>query len=67
MKGTKGGARPSAGRPVTTGKGTQVNARIHADDLAAIDEWAARHGCTRATALVRLAKLGLLADEKKDD
>lgn len=66
MKGKKrGGARPGAGRPAT-GKGTQVNTSIQPDDLAAIDEWAAKHGCTRSEALRRLAKLGLLADKKDD-
>jgi hypothetical protein len=39
---------------------------IQPDDLAAIDEWAAKHGCTRSEAVRRLAKLGLLADRKDD-
>jgi hypothetical protein len=50
------------GRPAT-GKGTPVMTRIQPDDLAAIDAWAAEHGCTRPEALRRLAKLGLLADK----
>ena len=61
MRGTRGGARPGAGRKAT-GKGAQVNSRIQPDDLAAIDEWAAKNGCTRGEALKRLAKKGLLAD-----
>jgi hypothetical protein len=66
MKGkNRGGARPGAGRPAT-GKGTQVNTRIQPDELAAIDQWAAKHGCTRSEAVRRLAKLGLLADKKDD-
>jgi hypothetical protein len=63
-KSSKGGARPGAGRPAT-GKGTHVGVRIQPDDLAVIDEWAAANGCTRAEAIRRLAKLGLLAG--KDD
>jgi hypothetical protein len=50
------------GRPAT-GKGTPVMTRIQPDDLAAIDEWAAEHGCSRPEALRRLAKLGLLKDD----
>jgi hypothetical protein len=65
MKERRGGARPGAGRK-PTGKGIQVNTRIQPDDLAAIDEWAAKNGCTRSEALRRLAKLGLLADKKDD-
>jgi hypothetical protein len=41
-----------------------VGVRIQPDD--AIDTWAAANGCTRAEALRRLAKLGLLADKKDD-
>jgi hypothetical protein len=65
MKGTKGGARPGAGRPPSDKDSQFVGARVPADDLAAIDEWAVKNGCTRSEALRRLAKLGLLA-EKKD-
>ena len=64
MKGRRGGARPGAGRKPTGKKGTQINANIQPDDLVAIDAWAARNGCTRSEALRRLAKLGLLADNK---
>jgi hypothetical protein len=49
-----------------TGEGTQVNTSIQPDDLAAIDEWAARHRCTRSEAVRRLAMLGLLADKEDD-
>jgi hypothetical protein len=63
MKGTKGGARPGAGRK-PTGKGQLVGVRIQPDDLAAIDAWAADHGCTRSEAVRRLAKQGLLAEKK---
>jgi hypothetical protein len=57
----KGGARPGAGRPPADTE--QVAFRIPRNDLAAIDAWAAEHGCTRAEALRRLARLGLLADK----
>jgi hypothetical protein len=50
--------------PRATGKGTPVMTRLQPDDLAAIDSWAAEHGCSRPEALRRLAKLGLLADKK---
>jgi hypothetical protein len=49
--------------PPATGKGTPVMTRIQPVDLAAIDAWAAEHGCTRPEALRRLAKLGLFADK----
>jgi hypothetical protein len=65
MKSTKGGARPGAGRK-PTGQGELVGVRIQPDDLAAIDAWAAKHGCTRQEAIRRLAKMGLLADTKDD-
>jgi Ribbon-helix-helix protein, copG family len=62
-KQTSGGKK--MGRPAT-GKGTLVGVRIQPDDLAAIDAWAAAHGCNRAEAIRRLAKLGLLADTTDD-
>ncbi len=64
MKSRKGGARPGAGRK-PTGQDKPVGTRIPADDLAAIDAWAAEQGCTRAEALRRLAKLGLLAHKSE--
>jgi hypothetical protein len=40
-----------------------VGVRIQPEELAAIDAWAAVNGCTRAEAIRRLTKLGLLASE----
>jgi hypothetical protein len=60
----KGGARPGAGRPPADTE--QVAFRIARTDLAAIDAWAARNGCTRAEAIRRLAKMGLLAGKDDD-
>ena len=53
------------GRPKTTGKGTLVGIRLHAPELALLDAWAAEHGCTRATALRRLAVAGLDGEMKR--
>jgi Ribbon-helix-helix protein, copG family len=58
----KGGARPGAGRPPADTE--QVGVRIPRNDLAAIDAWAAANGCSRAEAIRRLAKRGLLADKE---
>jgi hypothetical protein len=66
MKASKGGARPGAGRPAT-GKGIHVGVRIQPDDLVAIDEWAAANDCTRAEAIRRLAKLGLLVGKDEPE
>jgi hypothetical protein len=57
----KGGARPGAGRPPADTE--HVGLRIARSDLAAIDQWAAEHGCSRVEAIRRLTKLGLLADK----
>jgi hypothetical protein len=59
----KGGARPGAGRPPADTE--QIAFRIARSDLAAIDAWAEANSCSRAEAIRRLTKLGLLAD--KDD
>jgi len=47
------------GRPPTTGIGTQVQVRCHADLLRRIDEWAKRAKLSRPEAFRRLAELGL--------
>jgi hypothetical protein len=51
--------------PPATGKGTQIQTRVQPDLLADIDEWAARHACTRPEALRRLAKIGLAKEAKR--
>jgi hypothetical protein len=56
--------RKKSGRPAT-GQGVQIQTRVHPDLLADIDEWAARHACTRPEALRRLAKIGLEAEGKR--
>jgi hypothetical protein len=48
------------------GKNEHVGLRIPKDDLAAIDAWAETNGCSRAEAIRRLTKLGLLADKDND-
>lgn len=64
MKSKKGGARPGAGRK-PTGQDKPVGTRMPADDLAAIDAWAAEHGCTRAEAIRRLTKTALDTEAKR--
>jgi Ribbon-helix-helix protein, copG family len=65
MTSNKGGARPGAGRK-PTGHDKPVGTSISADDLAAIDAWAAKRGCSRAEAIRRLVKLGLLSASDDD-
>jgi hypothetical protein len=55
------------GRPVTTGRGTQVGERWHPAELAAIDAWIAASSdktLTRAHAIRRLVALRLKAKGK---
>jgi hypothetical protein len=51
------------GRPVTTGRGTQIGERWHDPELAAIDAWIAAHdkALTRPEAIRRLVEIGLKA------
>jgi hypothetical protein len=51
------------GRPVTTGKGTQIGERWHKTELAAIDAWIAQSGeeMTRGEAVRKLVALALKA------
>jgi hypothetical protein len=53
------------GRPAT-GKNEHVGLRIPKDDLAAVDAWAKANGCSRAEAIRRLTKLGLLVGRDRD-
>jgi hypothetical protein len=52
------------GRPVTTGKGTQIGMRWHQPMLEAIDAWAERQP-DRSEAIRRLVQRGLDADAVK--
>lgn len=51
------------GRPKTTGRGTIIGARWHADDLKAIDAYAKKHGIERTEAIRELVRLGLIQAE----
>jgi hypothetical protein len=55
------------GRPVTTGKGTQIGMRWHQPMLVAIDAWAERQPDKpdRSEAIRRLVQRGLDADAVK--
>ena len=55
------------GRPPTTGIGTLVGQRWHADDLSAIDAWRERQDDQpdRAEAVRRLVRLGLGVKAKR--
>jgi hypothetical protein len=55
------------GRPVTTGKGTQVGTRWHEPLLSMIDAWAAKQDDKppRAEAIRRLVEFGLAAAASK--
>jgi len=55
------------GRPPTTGTGTLVAQRWHADDLKTIDAWRERQGDQpdRAEAVRRLVRLGLTVKAKR--
>ena len=60
----KSNRKPGPGRPVTTGSGLQLQVRVHAPDLEAIDAWIAAHqkAISRPEAIRRMiqaaAKLG---------
>jgi hypothetical protein len=49
------------GRKKTTGRGKLIGLRLHAPELATLDEWAAANDCTRPQALRRLMTIGLEA------
>jgi hypothetical protein len=55
------------GRPPTTGLGSLIGGRWHADDLAAIDAWrmAQADQPDRAEALRRLVRMGLTLTAQK--
>ena len=51
--------KKSRGRPRTTGIGTQIGMRWHAEDLAAVDAFAEAEGLERTEAIRQLVRLGL--------
>ncbi|MGV4877653.1 ribbon-helix-helix protein, CopG family [Acetobacter indonesiensis] len=56
------GNQKKRGRPAT-GERSHIAARVSEDEIKKIDEWAARHGVTRAEAIRRLVQIGLDAAE----
>lgn len=61
------GTNNKRGRPVSTGVGTQVGARWHDEELAAIDDWrrVQEDLPTRAEAIRRLVTIALDAAGKR--
>jgi hypothetical protein len=64
-KSIKGTTKKKRGRPVTTGKGTQLGMRWQDPMLIAIDSWREQHDvATRPEAIRRLVELGLKVKTK---
>jgi hypothetical protein len=61
-KSIRGTTKKKRGRPVTTGKGSQIGMRWQETELSAIDEWSKKNEiATRPEAIRRLVELGLKA------